>query len=152
MLKAHLAFVRHMADDNGQMAQQGTRLPASTSREVIETIRKGFPAARLDQMAQLLAVERPIFLALVGLSERTLQRKTQTAARLSPAVSDRLARMDRIILLATEVFGAKEKAVQWLKRPSRALGAEMPLQLLDTDTGTQRVERELRQIQYSFVY
>jgi putative toxin-antitoxin system antitoxin component (TIGR02293 family) len=149
--KVHLALIRHMADNNRQMAPQRTRLPASTSREV-EIIRKGFPAARLDQMAQLLSVERPIFLALLGLSERTLQRKTQTAARLSPAVSDRLARMDRIILLATEVFGAKEKAVQWLKRPSRALGTEMPLQLLDTDTGTQRVERELRQIQYSFVY
>ena len=91
-------------------------------------------------------------LALLGLSERTLQRKTQTEERLSPAVSDRLARMDRIIALATEVFGGTEKAVQWLKRPSRALGTEVPLQLLDTDAGTQRVERELRQIQYSFVY
>lgn len=141
-----------MADDYRQMAQQSTRLSASTSREAIETIRKGFPSARLGQMAQLLSVERPAFLALLGLSERTWQRKTQTAVRLSPAVSDRLARMDRIILLATEVFGAEVKAVQWLKRPSRALGTEMPLQLLDTDAGTQRVEQELRQIQHSFVY
>lgn len=121
-------------------------------RDVIETIRKGFPAARLDQMARILAVERPIFLALLGLSERTFQRKTQRAARLSPVVSDRLARLDRIILLATEVFGAKEKAIQWLKRPSRALDSQIPLQLLDTDAGTQRVERELRQIQYGFVF
>ena len=141
-----------MADNTRQMAQQETLLPEGTSSAVIETVRKGFPAARLEQMAQQLSVERPMVLALVGLSERTLQRKTQTEARLSPAVSDRLARMDRIIALATEVFGGTEKAVQWLKRPSRALGTEIPLQLLDTDAGTESVERELRQIQYSFAY
>ncbi len=126
--------------------------PEVISSPMIETVRKGFPAVRLDQMARQLAVDRAMLLALLGLSERTLQRKTQTEARLSPAVSDRLARMDRIIALATEVFGETEKAVQWLKRPSRAIGTAMPLQLLDTDPGTQRVERELRQIQFSFVY
>ena len=141
-----------MADNTRQMAQQETLLPEGTSSAVIETVRKGFPAARLEQMAQQLSVERPMVLALLGLSERTLQRKTRTDARLSPAVSDRLARMDRIIALATDVFGGKGKAVQWLKRPNRALGTEMPLHLLDTDAGTQRVERELYQIQYSFVY
>ena len=141
-----------MADNTRQMAQQETLLPEGTSSAVIETVRKGFPAARLEQMAQQLSVERPMVLALLGLSERTLQRKTRTDARLSPAVSDRLARMDRIIALATDVFGGKGKAVQWLKRPNRALGTEMPLYLLDTDAGTQRVERELYKIRYSFVY
>ena len=126
--------------------------PEVISSPMIETVRKGFPATRLDQMARHLSVNRAMVLALLGLSERTLQRKTQTEARLSPAVSDRLARMDRIIALATEVFGGTEKAVQWLKRPSRALGTEIPLQLLDTDAGTESVQRELRQIQYSFAY
>jgi uncharacterized protein (DUF2384 family) len=39
-----------------------------------------------------------------------------------------------------------------MKRPSRALANELPLELLDTDAGTQRVEQELRQIQFGFVY
>jgi hypothetical protein len=72
--------------------------------------------------------------------------------RTRPAVSDLSARLDRIIQLAMEVFGTKEKAIQWLKRPSRPLGSEMPWALLDTDAGTQRVEPELRQIQFGFVY
>ena len=66
--------------------------------------------------------------------------------------SDRLARIDRIYALAVEVFGDSGKAAEWLKRPSRALGKELPLRLLDTDTGTEQVERELRQIQHGFVY
>jgi hypothetical protein len=32
------------------------------------------------------------------------------------------------------------------------LGNELPLRLLDTDAGTQQVERELRQIQHGFAY
>jgi putative toxin-antitoxin system antitoxin component (TIGR02293 family) len=101
---------------------------------------------------QLLAVDRALLLKVLGISERTLQRKHVLSARLSPAASDRLSRIDRIYTLAVEVFGDSEKAVDWLKRPSRALGKELPLRLLDTDAGTQQVERELRQIQHGFVY
>ena len=120
--------------------------------QMIEGVRRGYPVDRLDQMAKILDVDRAVFLTVMGMSPRTFQRKAQTSGRLSAAISDRLARLDRIIHLAMEVFGTKDKAIQWLKRPSRALGAEMPLQLLDTDAGTQRVERELRQIQYGFVF
>jgi uncharacterized protein (DUF2384 family) len=86
-------------------------------------------------MARRLAVDRALLLGVLGVSERTLQRKRAHSARLSPAASD-----------------SGEKAAQWLKRPSRALAQHAPLQLLDTDAGTQQVERELRQIQHGFVY
>jgi len=125
---------------------------ARTAPIPIHLVRKGLPAGRLDEMAQVLDVDRAFLLRIVGVSERTLQRKQVHAARLSPAASDRLSRIDRIYGLAAEVFGSGEKAAQWLKRPSRALAKELPLRLLDTDAGTQQVERELRQIQYGFVY
>ena len=103
-------------------------------------------------MAQLLGVDRTLLLRLIGVSERTMQRKHAVEARLSPAASDRLSRIDRIYTLANDVFGSGEKAAEWLKRPSRALANELPLNLLDTDAGTQQVERELRQIQHGFVF
>jgi putative toxin-antitoxin system antitoxin component (TIGR02293 family) len=125
---------------------------AASVHQMIGTVRKGLPAGRLTQMAQLLDVDRALLLRVVGVSERTMQRKQIHVARLSPAASDRLSRIDRIYTLATDVFGSGEKAAQWLKRPSRALANELPLRLLDTDAGTQQVERELRQIQHGFVY
>ena len=124
----------------------------SVAGDVIGTIRKGFPAGKLDQMAELLNVDRTVLLDVLGISERTIQRRHSVAAPLSPVASDRLSRIDRIFSLAVEVFGDQDKAAQWLKRPSRALGNEVPLQLLDTDAGTQQVERELRQIEHSFVF
>jgi len=125
---------------------------AYTASIPIGSIRKGLSTGRLEQMAQRLDVDRAFLLRIIGVSERTLQRKHERAARLSPAASDRLSRIDRIFALASEVFGNGEKAAQWLKRPNRALAREMPLGLLDTDAGAQQVERELRQIQFGFVY
>jgi putative toxin-antitoxin system antitoxin component (TIGR02293 family) len=126
--------------------------PLSAASWAIGAVRKGLPAGKLNQMAQLLTVDRALLLRVLGLSERTLQRKQVHSARLSPAASDRLSRIGRIYTLAVEVFGDGDKAALWLKRPSRALGNEAPLKLLDTDAGTQQVEQELRQIQHSFVY
>jgi putative toxin-antitoxin system antitoxin component (TIGR02293 family) len=140
-----------MADNIGQMARTASAPPTATTL-AIGAARKGLPAGKLNQMTQLLSVDRAALLRILGVSQRTLQRKHAHADRLSPAASDRLSRMDRIYTLAVEVFGDGEKASQWLKRPSRALANEAPLKLLDTDAGTQQVERELRQIQYGFVY
>ena len=123
-----------------------------TTGDLVNAVRKGFPAVRLNKMVRTLSVDRDVLLRVLGVSERTVQRKHGTSGRLSQAVSDRLSRIDRIYALALDVFGDTEKAAAWLKRPSRALGNELPLQLLDTDAGTERVERELRQIQYGFVY
>jgi len=133
------------------MAHAASILPASVNPG-IGGVRKGLPAGSVTRMAQLLDVDRPYLLHILGISERTLQRKHTPAARLSPAASDRLARIDRIYRLAVDVFGSEEQAALWLKRPSRALAKEKPLGLLDTDAGTQQVERELRQIQYGFVF
>jgi putative toxin-antitoxin system antitoxin component (TIGR02293 family) len=133
------------------MTRQDLALP-KTVRQTIGAVRKGLPAGSLNKVARQLAVDRAVLLSVLGISERTLQRKHVLSARLSPAASDRLARIDRIYALAVEVFGDPGKAAEWLKRPNRTLAKEMPLRLLDTDAGTLQVERELRQIQHGFVY
>src|SRR5215831_6017514 len=112
------------------MTHQDTGYPV-TARQTIGAVRKGLPAGRLNRIAQILGVDRALLLKVLGISERTLQRKHVLSARLSPAASDRLSRIDRIYALAVEVFGDGEKASDWLKRPSRALGKELPLRLLD---------------------
>jgi putative toxin-antitoxin system antitoxin component (TIGR02293 family) len=133
------------------MSHHGS-IPWQTTSQVIGAVRKGVSAGKLNKMARLLDVEQAFLLRILGVSERTVQRKRLHSERLSPAASDRLYRIDRIYDLAVDVFGDGDKAAQWLKRPSRALANEPPLKLLDTDAGTQQVEQELRQIQYGFVY
>jgi putative toxin-antitoxin system antitoxin component (TIGR02293 family) len=106
----------------------------------------------LDDLASQLNVERAALAQILGTSVRTLQRKAEDSDRLGPSASDRLARITRILQLATHVFGENDKASLWLTSKSRALDGEIPLQMLDTDIGAQRVQQELRQIEFGMPF
>jgi putative toxin-antitoxin system antitoxin component (TIGR02293 family) len=120
---------------------------SALSKRIAE-VRKGLPLAELDRTAELLGIDRTQLAGILDTSLRTLQRKAEVDARLGPAASDRLARIKRIHELATHVLGELDKASRWLTTASRGLGGEVPLQMLDTDIGTQRVQQELREIEY----
>ena len=79
--------------------------------------------------------------------ETTDQQRQAARENLSLIESDRLYRLARIEAHATEVFEDEETAADWLKQPNRALG-EKPIDLLDTDAGTDRVDRLLTRIEY----
>ena len=101
----------------------------------------------LDDLARALQVERAELAGVIGTSVRTLQRKSGEQNRLGAAASDRLARVQRILELAGHVLGEPAKAAKWLTTASRVLD-DIPLRMLDTDIGTQRVQQELRQIEF----
>jgi putative toxin-antitoxin system antitoxin component (TIGR02293 family) len=117
-----------------------------------ESIRRGLPVRSLDHLAELLHVDRGELAGILGVSLRTLQRKAGENQRLGAAASDRLARVRRILDLATAVLGAQTNGARWLTSRSRALGGEVPLRMLDTDLGTQQVEQELHQIEFGFPF
>jgi len=125
--------------------------PWPPSRISVEQVRKGLPLKELDDLADTLHVDRLELAQILGTSVRTLQRKAEASNRLAAAASDRLARIVRIHELAARVLGAGDKASTWLTSRSRALG-EVPLRMLDTDIGTQRVEQELRQIEFGMPF
>jgi putative toxin-antitoxin system antitoxin component (TIGR02293 family) len=124
-----------------------TAMNSALSKRIAQ-VREGLPLAELEHMAQVLGIDRVQLADILDTSLRTLQRKAEADSRLGPAASDRLARIKRIHELATHVLGESDKAARWLTSASRGLGGEVPLQMLDTDIGTQRVQQELREIEY----
>jgi len=52
---------------------------------------------------------------------------------------------------ATNVFGTEEKASTWLTRPHRILEGTSPIELLDTDLGTQAVEAMLGRLEHGVI-
>jgi putative toxin-antitoxin system antitoxin component (TIGR02293 family) len=75
-------------------------------------------------------------------------RKTKERRKLSPAESDRLARVVRIIARAEEALGDRGKAHRWLRKANRALAGKRPLDLLASDAGARMVERILGRIEH----
>jgi putative toxin-antitoxin system antitoxin component (TIGR02293 family) len=116
--------------------------------ELVVLTREGLPVSTLTRLAEELSVERKTIARVVGISERTLSRRIAKRERLSAEESDRTVRLARVIAMVVDTLGTAEKASRWLQKPNRALGGQVPLDLLDTDSGTRSVETILNRIEY----
>jgi putative toxin-antitoxin system antitoxin component (TIGR02293 family) len=121
-----------------------------TDADLIAAVRKGLPAHSLELVFRDLSnldVSQTALYRTVG-NTRTLLRKRANKSLLSPEESDRLARVARIFVRAEDALGEPDKAHRWLARANRALGGERPIDLLDSDTGSISVERELGRLEH----
>ncbi len=113
---------------------------------LVQAIEDGLPVAAVAHIIKsgLLSSDEVFHHVL---PRRTYGRRKK-ARRLSPAESDRLARIARIVAFANDVFGDPRKAHKWLRRPNRVLGGRVPLDLVDSDVGVRLVETILLRIQH----
>ncbi|MDP2963895.1 MAG: DUF2384 domain-containing protein [Sulfurimicrobium sp.] len=77
---------------------------------------------------------------------RTLTHRRSKQEDLTVEESDRAVRLVRVLARAEAVFGDKEKAMRWLRRPMKRFDEKQPLEMLTTDMGSRLVEESLVQI------
>ncbi len=116
--------------------------------DLAQLVRKGLPAGSVTALAEKLHLRNTALSRKLGIPQRTLTRRLSQASPLTPAESDRMVRMARGYADAVEMIGDREKAIEWLSTPNRALGGERPLDQLDTDMGARMVEDILGRIAY----
>jgi putative toxin-antitoxin system antitoxin component (TIGR02293 family) len=116
--------------------------------DLAHLVRKGLPVGAVTALAEKLHVSHAALARKLGIPQRTLTRRLSEASLLTPAESDRTARMARVYANAVEMIGDEEKAIAWLNTPNRALGGEKPLDQLDTDMGARTVADILGRIAY----
>jgi len=129
----------------GQRAPKGK----SAERAARELVRKGLPARVIDRLAEAFGITSDEILSLVGLSRATGYRhKARGSTGLRAVHSDRAFRLARVMTLAQSVLEDDRNAREWFREPNRALHGERPIDLLDTETGTEQVVRVLNQLEY----
>jgi len=116
--------------------------------DLASIIRKGLPARSVSALAEKLHLGNSVLSRKLGIPQRTLTRRLSQASPLTPAESDRTVRMARVYASAVQMIGDREKAIEWLNTPNRALGGQRPLDQLDTDMGARMVEDVLGRIAY----
>jgi putative toxin-antitoxin system antitoxin component (TIGR02293 family) len=116
--------------------------------DLAELVREGLPASSVIALAEKLDLGNAALSRKLGIPQRTMTRRLSQHSRLSAAESDRTVRLARVYATAVEMIGNKEKAVEWLRTPNRALAGERPLDQLDTDLGAREVEDVLGRIAY----
>jgi putative toxin-antitoxin system antitoxin component (TIGR02293 family) len=116
--------------------------------DLAQLVRNGLPAASVSALAESLHLGNGVLSRILGIPQRTLTRRLSRGDLLTSAESDRTVRMARVYADTVEMIGDREKAVEWLSTPNRALGGERPLDQLDTDMGARMVEDILGRIAY----
>ena len=119
-----------------------------TSRlELVPLVREGLPYEALESITKKLDLSVEMATKSLQLPKRTLSRRKKTQ-RLDALQSERVLRLAHVATRATEVLGSEARARSWLLTENRALGGDRPLDLLDTDIGTQAVEDVLVRLEY----
>ena len=107
------------------------------------------PRAKTDivnRLVQLGYSESEIFSLVVP--KRTLARRRTAGEQLTVEETDKAMRLERIAVHAERVFGERDKAHRWLRKPKRALSGETPVAFLASESGARTVEQMLYRIEY----
>ncbi len=78
--------------------------------------------------------------------KRTLDRRQSKKEPLSIDETDKALRLARIAEFASKVFGDKDKAQRWLRKPKRSLDGDTPVNYLTSEAGARVVEDMLVRI------
>ncbi|MBU3068258.1 DUF2384 domain-containing protein [Aestuariicella sp. G3-2] len=85
------------------------------------------------------------------INSRTLTRRKQRQQHLTPYETERWLRAAKILSLALEVFGNKQKASSWLHKPRKLFENQSAMEILHIEAGAQLVEMTLNQIDAGFI-
>ncbi len=118
--------------------------------DLTERVRQGLPFAAAVAVMERYGISRDVLCNVLQLSARNLLRRKEQE-RLSPAESDRLYRLARVLAHANRVFEDPEESADWIHAPNTALGKQQPLTLLDTDIGVRQVDEVLGRIEHGIV-
>jgi putative toxin-antitoxin system antitoxin component (TIGR02293 family) len=117
---------------------------ATSDFHLAEIVEGGLPLATLALLREqgLSAAE----LAEIVISPRTLKHRKARNQLLSQEETDRAIRVARVVSLAGDIFGNREKGLLWLRSPHDRLAERAPLNMLQTESGGRMVESLLWQI------
>jgi len=105
-------------------------------RQLQEAIASGFPYSIYLRVASYADMTNAELVGLLGISLSTLSRRAKTG-RLSVDESEKVVRLIQMINAGVILFdGNKDKALWWLKSPSRGLNGIQPITMISTYAGT----------------
>lgn len=132
---------------NAANAQIGSWLgltPPASEAEILRIVEGRLAPSVVKRLMTLGLVRSEIDAAVIP--TRTLQHRRSRREKLTVEESDRVLRVIRVLALTESVYGGRERALAWLRKPHGRLEGRSPLALLKTDTGSRMVEELLIQI------
>jgi putative toxin-antitoxin system antitoxin component (TIGR02293 family) len=122
-------------------------IQAENTDQLISQLKQGLSTDAFDMLKERLNITDNALSRIVQIPQRTLNRRREKG-RLRTDESERVLRLAQVYDMAFQVFGNREKAESWLKKPARGLGGKIPLEYADTDLGAHEVINLLGRIDH----
>jgi putative toxin-antitoxin system antitoxin component (TIGR02293 family) len=133
-----------MSAANAQIGDWLGIRPPATDSDILRIVEGRLATSVIKRLAALGLERSEIDEAVIP--SRTLQHRRTRREKLTMEESDRVLRMIRTLSAAEALYGSRERALAWMRRPQARLEGRTPLSLLKTDTGSRLVEELLIQI------
>jgi putative toxin-antitoxin system antitoxin component (TIGR02293 family) len=115
-----------------------------TEGQMLQVVEQQLPTSAIKRLLTLGLTRQEVDALIIPL--RTLQHRRSKREKLTVDESDRVLRLVRLLSQAEAVYGSREGALDWLRRPVARLKNRPPMDLIRTDTGARIVEELLIQI------
>lgn len=111
-------------------------------------VKQGVPVSVARRLQKEVGLTQKDLARTLGVAHRTFVGRMKEK-KFDEDESDRVLRLKRVFEQAVDTFeGDKRAAVGWLQSSNRALGGQVPLELLSTSTGARAVEQVLGRIEH----
>ena len=115
---------------------------------LINIVREGIPYQTFQHFSGQSPFTMAEWSAFLGLSERTLQRYKKDNRKFDQLQSERIIEITLLMKRGVEVFGDKDRFIEWMHSRIVALGRIRPIELLDNKFGIQMLNDELTAIEH----
>lgn len=127
-------------------------LESLVGMERLERVQRGLPVQAFQRFSEASGVSREALANAIHISLRTIQRRSETDARLAPGPSERLVRLADLYAHAAAVLGDDALAAQWMQTPRAVFGGRKPFDLAGSELGAHEVEDLLLRIEQGVFY
>lgn len=118
-----------------------------TSFEKMEVIKNGVSKKDLELLKNKAALDYSMLAKALSVTRATLINKKRED-RFNMALSEKIVSLADLYSYGFEIFGDKDLFNKWMRSPNRAIGGQVPYDLIDNQYGREEIKNLIGRIAY----
>lgn len=121
----------------------------SSDLSIVKSANRGVNSVVFTELVEITGINRN-FLAehVFDVSLKTMLRYQKENKNLNPRNSEIALKLLNLFNKGIEIFGTMNSFMSWLNKGAYGLGEQIPLNLMNTNTGIDLIEEELIRIEF----
>jgi putative toxin-antitoxin system antitoxin component (TIGR02293 family) len=121
----------------------------SSDLSIVKNANAGIDSTIFSELIEISGINKT-FLAeeVFDVSLKTMLRYQKEGKKLTPRNSEIALKLLNLFDKGIEIFGSMDSFMTWLNKRAYGLGNEVPLTLMNTNTGIDLIEEELIRIEF----